>query len=223
MTKIIGISGFIGSGKDTVADYLVNYHGFRRESFANTLKDAVANIFGWDRIMLEGRTTVSRAWREQVDTWWAERLKIPHLTPRWVLQHWGTNLCRRNFHDDIWVASLENKLLRSQDNIVISDVRFPNEVAAIRRAKGSLVCIERGPKPEWYECARLTVNQHKDNQLAPNINRQDMKSKFPDVHPSEWEWIGTDFDLIIDNNGTVDQLYSQIKNLVLDHQVSNVF
>ena len=46
---IIGICGFIGSGKDTIADYLVNFHGFRRESFANTLKDAVAAVFGWDR------------------------------------------------------------------------------------------------------------------------------------------------------------------------------
>ena len=53
---IIGICGFIGSGKDTIADYLVNLHHFRRESFANTLKDAVAQVFGWDRTMLEGRT-----------------------------------------------------------------------------------------------------------------------------------------------------------------------
>ena len=64
---IIGICGFIGSGKDTIADYLVNLHGFRRESFANSLKDAVAQIFGWDRIMLEGRTKQSREWREQRD------------------------------------------------------------------------------------------------------------------------------------------------------------
>ena len=49
---IIGICGFIGSGKDTAADYLVNSHGFRRESFANSLKDAVAAVFNWDREML---------------------------------------------------------------------------------------------------------------------------------------------------------------------------
>jgi hypothetical protein len=54
---IVGICGFIGSGKDTAADYLVNFHGFRRESFANTLKDAVSCVFGWDRTLLEGRTS----------------------------------------------------------------------------------------------------------------------------------------------------------------------
>ena len=49
---IIGVCGFIGSGKDTIADYLTNFHGFRRESFAGSLKDAVAQVFGWDRTML---------------------------------------------------------------------------------------------------------------------------------------------------------------------------
>ena len=46
---IIGVCGFIGTGKDTIADYLVNIHQFRRESFANTLKDAVSSVFSWDR------------------------------------------------------------------------------------------------------------------------------------------------------------------------------
>ena len=46
---IIGICGLIGSGKDTAADYLVNFHEFRRLSFAASLKDAVSAIFNWDR------------------------------------------------------------------------------------------------------------------------------------------------------------------------------
>ena len=94
---IIGVCGFIGSGKDTVADYLQNFHEFRRDSFASTLKDAVAAVFGWDRELLEGRTKEARAWREQPDTWWTNRLGpvIGHeITPRWVLQYWGTEVCR---------------------------------------------------------------------------------------------------------------------------------
>ena len=77
---IIGVVGLIGAGKDTMADYLVNIHQFRRESFANTLKDAVSAVFGWDRDLLEGRTRHSREWREQVDAWWADR-----LAARWAL------------------------------------------------------------------------------------------------------------------------------------------
>ena len=49
---IIGVTGFIGSGKDTVANYLTTFHGFKKLSFAGSLKDAVANVFGWDREML---------------------------------------------------------------------------------------------------------------------------------------------------------------------------
>ena len=65
---IIGICGFIGSGKDTIADYLVNFHEFKRESFASSLKDAVSAVFGWNREMLEGRTKQSREWRLRFTT-----------------------------------------------------------------------------------------------------------------------------------------------------------
>jgi hypothetical protein len=124
---IIGICGFISSGKDTVADYLVNYHEFRRVSFAGALKDAISCVFGWDRNMLEGRTKTSREWREHPDLWWSQRLG-QNITPRGVLQQWGTEVCRAAFHDDIWIASLENQLRTSVDNVVISDCRFPNEI-----------------------------------------------------------------------------------------------
>ena len=73
MSQVIGIVGLIGAGKDTVADYLVNFHGYKRESFANSLKDAVAQVFGWDRELLEGRTKQSREWRETRDEWWSKQ------------------------------------------------------------------------------------------------------------------------------------------------------
>ena len=197
---IIGFCGLIGSGKDTAADYLCNFHGFKRESFANTLKDAVSAVFGWDRELLEGRTKTAREWREQIDPWWSERLGMPDLTPRLVLQLWGTEVCRRAFHDDIWIASVENKLRQTKDNIVITDCRFPNEIASIRNAGGRVIRIARGPDPDWFQLARI----------AP----AEMKKSYPNIHASEYSWAATDFDITIDNNGTVEDLYRELKSLV---------
>lgn len=212
---IVGFVGFIGSGKDTAADYLVNFHEFRRDSFANTLKDAVAAVFGWDRVLLEGRTKEAREWREQVDPWWSSRLGRD-VTPRWILQYWGTEVCRKGFHDDIWIASLENKMRKTKDNIVISDVRFPNEISAIHNAGGIVVRVKRGPEPEWYEEAlnynagpqRIgwALGKHKLEQLG--------------IHASEYSWVGGKIDYIVDNNGTIDDLFYQIKNLVQDRLVA---
>lgn len=209
---IIGFVGFIGSGKDTAADYLVNFHGFRRDSFANTLKDAVAAVFGWDRTLLEGRTKEAREWREQVDPWWAERLGMPTLTPRWVLQYWGTEVCRNAFHDDIWIASLENKMRKTKDNIVISDVRFPNEIRAIHNAGGLVVRIKRGADPDWYQDA-VNVNSGPTN-MSWAISRARIETL--KIHSSETSWVGGAIDHTLSNDSTIDDLFSQLRNLVED-------
>jgi hypothetical protein len=206
---IIGICGFIGSGKDTVADYLVNFHEFRRESFANTLKDAVSSVFGWDRTMLEGRTKEAREWREQVDPWWAERLAMPTLTPRWVLQYWGTEVCRKSFHDDIWIASLENKLRNSKDDVVISDCRFPNEIQSIKNAGGMIIWVKRGNLPDWYDTA---IDANNGSNVAAN------ELKHLKIHASETAWVGTEFDSELENNSSIDELYLKIESLVKNQQ-----
>lgn len=198
---IVGFVGLIGSGKDTAADILTADFGFKRDSFANTLKDAVANIFHWDRDMLQGQTAESRAWREEVDDWWAERLGIPHLTPRWVLQFFGTDVCRDNFSNDIWVASLERKLMQTKDNIVISDVRFPNEIHAIKDAGGSIIRLQRGDNPVWWSTARNMP--------------ESMIKLWPDVHPSEWAWISEGEDYVIHNDGTIDEFGVNLR-IVID-------
>ena len=84
---IIGICGFQSSGKDTIADLLISQYGFKKISFGGALKDVVSIIFGWPRDKLEGLTEEDREWREKVDYWWATTLKMPQLTPRYVLQY----------------------------------------------------------------------------------------------------------------------------------------
>ena len=206
MNKLIGLCGFIGSGKGTVAKILVEEHGYAEDSFAATLKDAVAAVFGWPRHMLEGDTEESRAWREEVDPWWSEKMGKP-ITPRWVLQYWGTDLCRTHFHPDIWILSLERKLLNSDRNIVIADCRFPNEVEMIKRLGGEVWRVKRGAEPEWYEDA---INFNKGMQNIGWAIAKDRLNKQA-VHPSEYSWVGSDFDRVLENESTIDALRALVE------------
>ena len=207
---IVGVAGFIGSGKDTIADYLITFKGFRRMSYAEPLKDAVASIFGWDRELLEGTTKYSREWRDTVDNWWAERLDIKHLTPRWVLQQWGTEVGRRAFHDDIWIASVENKLRSIKDDIVISDCRFPNELKSVKRAGGITIRVMRGPNPYWYDSA---VALNKGYYTTGYVEARKVLDD-SGIHASEYSSVGLDYDYIIENNGSIDELHRKVDSII---------
>ena len=198
---IIGLIGLINSGKGTVGSMLIE-QGFQHESFANSLKDATASIFNWDRAMLEGDTSASRVQRETVDEWWNERLQIPDFTPRVALQILGTDILRNHFHADIWVLSMEARIKDAKQNVVITDVRFPNEVRIIRELGGKIVRIKRGDDPEWFSLAAS------DHESMPMI--------YPDIHASEYSWAGTTPDYLIDNKGTIGDLRKIVNDLLED-------
>ena len=202
---LIGLVGFIGSGKGTVSDILQTKKGFHKISFADSLKDAVAAVFGWPRHLLEGDTIESRAFRETVDEFWSSKLE-KDITPRWVLQNVGTEVFRNGFHDNIWIYSVERKLQENRHrNIVVSDVRFPNEIEAIRKNGGHIVRVIRGPDPKWYETAD-NANRYRN----PSI----MSVEYPDVHVSEWAWIGQVFDYHLYNDASVELLESNINQVL---------
>ena len=207
---IVGVCGFIGSGKDTIADYLCTFHGFKRLSFAASLKDAVASVFGWDREMLEGLTKSSRDWREQRDDWWSNRLNM-EITPRRILQYWGTEVCRNGFHNDIWVASVENKLRQTKDDVVITDCRFKNEVEAIKNAGGVTCRVSRGNQPDWYNAA-TAYNKGPDGNAEWSLSKSKLDKA--QVHASEYSSVGLQYDFYLDNNGTVNDLHEQINQLL---------
>jgi len=202
---IIGICGLIGSGKGTVADVLVD-QGFTKVSFADKLKDGVSTIFGWDRAMLEGDTNESRQWREQRDDFWSAETEM-EVTPRLVLQLFGTDCLRNGFHDGVWVSLLKKHMLDNPGNYVIPDVRFRNEQNMIRELGGEIWRIQRGDIPEWYGCAMLD-----------NTTGSDLMEAY-DVHPSEYKWIDMNnkFDVTLYNEGTIEDLGQQVLNMLNTH------
>jgi len=193
--KLIGLTGFMNSGKGTVGDYLVSKHGFKTASFANSLKDATAAIFAWPRHLLEGNTKESRIWRETKDEYWSKKLE-KDVTPRWVLQHLGTDVLRNHFIDSIWIWSLEKYLGDSTDDIVITDVRFTNEIKLINSLGGKIWWIKRGEMPIWYD------------EFV--VDKSIMLSKYTNVHSSEYDWLGQNENIILDNNKDLEHLYLQI-------------
>lgn len=198
---IIGICGLIGSGKGTVADILVDYHNFQKISFADKLKDGVAQVFGWDRALLEGDTDRSRLWREKVDEYWT-RETGREITPRLVLQEFGTDCMRMGFYDGIWVSLVKKHMLDNPHiNYVIPDVRFPNEMKMIRELEGEVWQVRRGENPEWFSSA-----------ILDNTTGSKLMSGY-DVHASEWKWVDTNdkFDNMLYNDSTLEALYSQVE------------
>jgi len=196
---LIGICGLIGSGKDTVAQNLIDNHNFVKISFADKLKDAVATMFSWDRELLDGKTDKSRAWREQVDSYWSQETGR-EITPRLVLQEFGTECMREGFYDGIWVSLTKKHIIDNPNtHFVIPDVRFPNEAKMLYEVGGQVWRVKRGQDPIWFRI-------YQDVGVEPK-----------DVHASEWAWAHTKFTHTIDNNGTLLDL----KNQVQDHLVSS--
>lgn len=209
--NIIGLVGFMGSGKDTVANMFVENHGCVQDSFASPLKDLCSTIFGWDRHLLAGETIESRDFRETPDLYWTKKLNIDNFTPRLALQLMGTEVLRNHFHEDIWLNSLEYRLRKrhaEQPCVVISDARFRNELSLVKSMNGFVVWVQRGELPDWYDIAK-TAHENA-------VNRKIMQTRYKSVHESEWNWAGHPVDYIISNNGTLDDLTTQVAKIRLD-------
>lgn len=196
---LLGVCGSINAGKDTLADCLVANHGFKRIAFAAALKDIVARLFGWDRRMLEGCDAKLRAQREVKDAYWSQVFGRD-ITPRHILQIMGTEVIRNSLHKDMWVKIVEREIKQGVHGarVVITDARFPNEIAMIRALGGKVVRVKRGVTPDWE--TKLVAGVPKDQ--IPNL-----------PHASEHAWIGHE-DHVLDNNSTKQALEQAVVSYI---------
>ena len=177
---IIGLSGYARSGKDTVADYLVEHHGFRKMSFADPMRNALYALN--PTIEVDG---VSTTLASAVNIYSWEKLKTLSPDVRPLLQRFGTEVGRNMFGENFWVDYALNSIVDGT-KVVISDVRYPNEVNAIKALGGKVYRVER-------------------DGVGP-----------ANSHASENGLDGYEFDGELQNNESVEWLYRLIENQILN-------
>lgn len=138
---VIGLMGAAGSGKDTLADDLAERFGVARLGFSWALKRMCADQFGWDFERLNDLD-----YKEEL----APGLSSG-MTRRQVLQWLGTEGFR-TVDKDHWlkkgIEGIRELLDAGAPGVVVVDVRFPNEVDAIRSLGGTIVRVECPDRPQ---------------------------------------------------------------------------
>lgn len=191
--KLIAITGKKRSGKDTVAEYLINNHGFKRYAFADPIKRAAMELFGFT----EGQMWGSTEEKEAIDENW-------NISPRRMLQVMGTELFQFDIHKylkenefkvgrEVWVKRFliwfeqeKKKHMEANEDlkIVISDVRFQHEYTNLKSIGGDV-----------WKISRPLLNQ-------------------TDSHSSEMEMDLITPDIEIVNEKSLEDLYSQVENIL---------
>lgn len=171
---IIGISGKLKSGKSTLTSYLAEY-GFEELLFAGGLKDMICTLLGVDRDTLN-----SQEFKETEIPWVG-------TTPRKLMQTLGTEWGRA-INPNLWVNHTLQQA-RFLPKVVISDVRFPNELQALHDINAITVRIVRDIEREGPE------HQHPSETALDHVNNKL-------------------FDVVIDNNGSLEDLRKAAEDII---------
>lgn len=137
--EVVGLSGYARSGKDTLADHMVE-SGYTKMSFADPIREALARLNPTIEVHGLGYVGLATALRLGGGGWEALKSDAPDI--RNLLQRMGTEVGRELFGQNFWV---DQAIKRAEDGsrIVFADCRFPNEADAIKKLGGKMFRIER--------------------------------------------------------------------------------
>ena len=206
---IIGIAGKAQSGKNTVGRFFTAY-GFEEKSFAYKVKQVASLLTGYPVEAFESEDIKS----SYLDSEWnnadGDRMRV-----REMLQKIGTDCMRENLHENVWVNALfadykPHKLSEyNPSRWVITDVRFPNEVEAIKERGGFLIKVHRN-RAICNNCSELLVGHHN----CPKCGSDQLIDAPYSYHVSETALDDfNDWDVVIDNNCSIDTLARMVKTI----------
>ncbi len=190
MLPHIGLCGYMRSGKDTIADYLIENYGYTRFGFAQALKEEVARGVG---------CTVEELNEEPL------RSQV-----RPVLQIWGTEF-RRGQDPNYWISQADQKISRHQSRfgrpIVFNDVRFQNEIDLLRERGFLIIRID------------MSVEDVLVYQEAHGEAREVTLARLEHASEREWQAAEFDV-VIPSVRGDMQGLYNAIGDVVQEYDVS---
>jgi hypothetical protein len=137
MNNCIGLSGWAKSGKDTIANYLVENHGYRRISFADPMREALLRL---DPLVPYMGLYMRLSGVIHFRGWDSAKRDVPEI--RELLQRFGTEVGREMFGENFWVNAAISTI-QPGEKIVFADVRYKNEADAIKALGGAVIRVTR--------------------------------------------------------------------------------
>lgn len=179
---ILGINGFAGAGKDTLADLLVEHFSFVKIAFADPMREIAAAI---DPIIAYVETDDPNEdeilrYTDVVEMFGYDKAKVLYPEVRQFLQRLGTEAGRTILGKNFWI-DLAMKRAEPHRRVVFSDMRFHNEAQAIKDRGGRTICITR-----------------------PGVTA-------PNDHASEHDLARWSFNLYVNNNGTPEAMIGRLE------------
>ena len=209
--NLIGISGKIGSGKDTVFEIIQklcltnNGPSWENKKFADKLKQIASILTGISVDNFEDqefkKVILGPEWGKETKSNSLNTTEpfVEMMSVRELLQKLGTEVMRNSLHQNVWVNALfaDYKCVPADrapngwdcDNWIITDMRFPNEYKAIKDKGGITIRV---------------------NRPGHGKSMTDLAS----AHPSETALDGFEFDYTINNDGDLEKLISLVRDIL---------
>lgn len=204
---LLGLCGFSESGKDTVADYLVKNYNFNKLAFGDSLKYSISYTFDIPTFLWYSKEWVS----EPCDI-------LGGKTPREVLQYYGTDVARQ-INPNVWVNKVRDKIQDTNKKVILTDIRFPNELKLLQEFGGKLVYVYK-PGLVPYKLVKL-VKTLGINTFTKSIVSLLANKKYSHVSELNSIFLREQADHVLYNVTSLDSLYTQIDNLMEKYENSN--